>query len=453
MNTRRAAFYAERDRRTRQYGATDEALERPVLIAVGPDIAQTRAGQIATLALINMAARVHRRIGLRISSAPLIASSLIPSSDLQDAAIQTALAVNPMLDLYLGPDIQDHPFAASIGLGLDLPRDIDVQLGWRGGLGCLATSQSPTQVLEPSSLFGAAASSVLGSAALFRLVHGQPVRSMLFNPVKLATGDDADAFDRIGPIDVGDVLVVGAGAVCNALLYWAREIGIRGNWDIVNGDTSELHNTNRCLVMTAAHAGWPDGEPTGAPLAKADIAAKAIGARHHVQWYDQWQPDHDGRHDLVLLLANARGARTLVTQRGEPLLLHATTSTNWTAELHRHRPSIDDCPACRIPDAAQPQMSCATGPAIPEQSNSPDAALPFLSAGAGLLLAATIANLDGSTALESRFNHWQLDMTLSGHPLRSLQHVPRLGCTHVQPRHIRHTFQSAEPRRWDCLDL
>ena len=145
--------------------------------------------------------------------------------------------------------------------------------------------------------------------------------------------------------------------------------------------------------MTAAHAGWPDGEPRGTSLAKAVAAAQAIEAGHHTQWYDQWQPDHDVRYDLVLPLANDRGVRALMTQRGEPLLLHATTSANWTAELHRHSPDRDDCPACRIPDTAQPKMACANGPAIPEQPSSPDAALPFLSAGAGLLLAAALADL------------------------------------------------------------
>lgn len=452
MNSRRAAFYAERDRRTRQYGGTDEALERPVLIAVGPDVAGTRAGQIATLALVNMAARVHRRVGLDLSPAPLIARTLVPAIDFQDAAIQTALAINPVLDLYLGPLIQDHSFAASIGLGINVPLDLGMYLDWSGGLGVLATSPMPSPWLDPGSLFGAATAAVLGSAGLFRQVHGQPIRATLFNPVTLTFGKSEDTDDRVGPIDVGDVLVIGAGAVATALLYWAREIGIHGQWDVVDGDWSELSNTNRCLTMTAAHAGWPDGEPRGTSLAKAVAAAQAIEVGHHTQWYDQWQPDHDVRYDLVLPLANDRGVRALMAQRGEPLLLHATTSANWTAELHRHSPDRDDCPACRIPDTAQPKMACANGPAIPEQPSSPDAALPFLSAGAGLLLAAALADLNQAPALETRFNHWQLDMTLSGYPLRSLQHPRRRACTHTQPPNIRRVYQSTDPRRWDYLD-
>jgi hypothetical protein len=134
---RRDTFYTERDRRTRQYGGTDNALERPVLIVVGPDAARTRAGQIAALALVNMAARVHRRIGLIVPDAPLLAKALIPATDLPTAAMRTARAINPVLDLYLEPEIEKRAFAASIGLGTDTRTDLDVYLDWDGGLGVL----------------------------------------------------------------------------------------------------------------------------------------------------------------------------------------------------------------------------------------------------------------------------------------------------------------------------
>jgi hypothetical protein len=452
VTSRRDAFYAERDRRTRQYGASEDALERPILIMVDPDVAATRAGQIAALALVNMAARVHRRIALIIPQAPLITRSLIPAADLHTAAIRTARAINPVLDLDLEPSIEGCAFVARVGLGTELPGDLDVYLDWHGGLGGLATSPIPEPTHDPDSRFGAATAAVLGSVALFRLAHGQAVHPARLNPVDLSVGIEGGTRDHTGPIDVGDVLLVGAGAVTTALLYWTRELGTSGGWDIVDGDVAKLHNTNRCLTMTAADAGWPDGEPTATAVAKAATAARAIGARAYPQWYDHWQPHHEARHDLVLPLANGRDVRTLIAQRGEPLLLHATTSPNWTAELHRHLPDHDDCPACRIPDPARPQMTCSTGPAVPEEPDSPDAALPFLSAGAGLLLAAALADLPTAAALEHQINHWQLDLTLTGRLLRVMRHPPRDGCRHIQTRRVRQAFQSIEPRRWDHLD-
>src|SRR5204863_6680779 len=98
----------------------------------------------------------------------------------------------------------------------------------------------------------------------------------------------------------------------------------------------------------------------------------------------------------------------------------ATTSRTAPADRPRPRPDRDDCPTCRIPDTTSPELTCATGPTVPEEPNSPDAALPFLSAGAGLLLAAALADLPNSAALTARVNHWQLDLTLTGHMLGAL---------------------------------
>src|SRR5258705_357111 len=153
MTSRRDAFYTERDRRTRQYGGHDDALERALHPTVGPDATATPARQIATPPPGNPISRAHPRLVTPIPPAP--------------------------------------PRAAS-------PRD-------------------------PRT-----------------------------------------------PIDVGDVLAVGAGAVTAALVYWLRELGVsHGMWDFLDRDAAELHNTNRCMTMTAAQAGWPNGEPAIAAANKA----------------------------------------------------------------------------------------------------------------------------------------------------------------------------------------
>ncbi|MEV4511609.1 hypothetical protein AB0K00_21860 [Dactylosporangium sp. NPDC049525] len=454
MTGRRDTFYTERDRRTRQYGGHDDALERPVCIIVGSDVASTRAGQTALLALVNLATRVHRRVHLRVPTAALLAPGLVPAADLGTAAAATARAINPVIDLTTDPGATDRDGAITIGLGREVPEDLELHLGWAGGRGQLTTSYT-AGIWDPTSVFGAATAAVLGATALFRAAHDQPIRGTRFNPVELAADDQAGTRDHTGPIDVGAVLVIGAGAVASALAYWARHVGTVGaGWDFVDADIVELHNTNRCMTMTAAHAGWPDGEPTNTPQTKAHATAWAVNGHAHDQWYDQWQPDHDEqRHDVVLTLANGRGVRAVVTQRGEPLLLHATTSANWTAELHRHLPDRDDCPACRLPDSTTPQMACSTGPAVPDQPDSPDAALPFLSAAAGLLLAAALADMPATAALAGRFNHWQFDLTLASPLLQPRQHPPRESCTHQLPAAVRRAVHTVRPRRWDHLDV
>jgi hypothetical protein len=253
-------------------------------------------------------------------------------------------------------------------------------------------------------------------------------------------------------INVGNVDVIGGGAVGHALTYWANVFGFDGHWAVIDGDVAELHNANRCLGMTVAAAGWPLGVPTGEPLNKAISAAANSGAEPLPYWYDDL-PFERPRPDLVLVLANEYGVRETVAQSGEPLLLHATTSPNWTAELHRHIPGRDDCPACRIPSKHLGTFLCSEGPARPSDPGDGDAALPFLSATAGLVLCAALIDLgsDGRI-LDERTNHWLIHLELPiGPPVQTAIHRGATCRHHLAPG-VRTAVQAQQPRRWDSVD-
>jgi hypothetical protein len=167
-------------------------------------------------------------------------------------------------------------------------------------------------------------------------------------------------------------------------------------------------------------------------------------------WFDQWSTAEPARTDLTLVLANERGVRAQAATLGDPILLHATTSPAWTAELHRHLPDVDDCPVCRIPDNLAPTFACSTGPIGPTPAFG-DAALPFLSAAAGLMLAIALQQLlPGHELLTGRHNHWRMCFEQAVQLRRS---VHRRACPHTLPASVRHTIQSAHPRRHDHLDI
>ena len=149
--------------------------------------------------------------------------------------------------------------------------------------------------------------------------------------------------------------MIGAGAVGVGLCFWLMYMGVVGAWEIVDHDIVELHNTNRSLGFTATDAGWPD---LGAQP-KARVAAKLIGATPRIMTYAQWSY-LGGRPDLILPLANGEGVRHAIGQRAEPILLHASTSRDMTAELHRHIPGRDQCISCRFPSQGVPEFECST---------------------------------------------------------------------------------------------
>jgi hypothetical protein len=446
------AFYAERDARTVQYGGDVSALTIPVTVILGADVAGHRPGQVAALALANMLARVHRHLHFVVPHAPLRAASLVKATDLATAMHDTVTAITPVLAVTTSEDYDRSLQVAgvSVGIGSAAPDGLDVYLGWSGGRGEIANSPVACGG-ENADVLGAATAASLGALAAFRLTHGNPVRPTTINVLERTADDDAGTTTITGPIEVGNVLVLGAGAVTNALFYWLREFGVSGTWDVVDADIAELHNTNRCMAMTAADAGWPDGVPGGAAGEKAKPTPPLLDAEPHVQWYDGYVLAEAERHDLVLTLANERGVRAAVATRGEPLLLHATTSPHWTAELHRHIADRDDCPACRLPSDEQPRFGCSTGPAEPGDTTSRDAALPFLSAMAGLMLTAALTELHvGSGLIAGRHNHWRLHFEFPDRPWRSSVHPNH--CLHTLDARTRRAIHTAAPRRHDDLD-
>lgn len=433
-------FYLERDRRTREAGVT-HGFDLPVRVVVGRDAATSASGQMAVLALINMLARIHRNLQLDIPPAELLSSHLIPASRLDEAAQLLARTIDP----YIRLDFGDTPSHA-IGLGADAPRG----LSWYAGAERQIAVIDRDPVAFPAGnrpTLGAALAACLAAAAVLRQVLGydqHPVRLSAWN---IREGNDAD----LGPdlpeyLDVGSVLQIGAGGVGSCLAYWLFLFGVSGDWHILDGDSVILHNTNRSLGLFPRDAGWPIGTPRN----KAIVAAELLGACPHSVWYDQFDQE-SFKPDLILPLANERAVRHLVASRGEPVLLHATTSRTWEAQLHRHLPDRDDCITCRMPDpSSQVQLMCATVPLEQSGGSSTDAALPFLSATAGLLLLSALYRLQLGQIASGPHNCWAVCFRDVRHNARPRIFTCREGCTTTLPARVRRTIHAG--RRWSHLD-
>ena len=444
-----ARFYAERDRRSGQYVGVDaEVPVGAVGIVVGADAAETPAGQLATLGMVNMLARVHRTLIVDLPDVPLVVPSVLAASDSLRAAVDgTAKAINPFIRL-AGAVLDER--VPCVGIGARVPAGLDGYLvvdGWRGGIGGLPAAVGR----EGRSLLGAGAAACVAAAFLFHRARGRHPGRHVVSLWDLNESEDDLGPGVSWPLDVGDVLVIGAGAVGSGLAFWLSEVGVGSSWTFLDPDIVRLHNTNRGLGMTATDAGWPqalDGEP------KAVVAATLLGQRGRscVDTYRGWLAEHpDDRPDLVIPVANEDGIRSAVMGRGEPILIHGSTSPNWTAELHRHIPGIDDCIPCRLPDVTEARFRCSDGPVDPESRTSGDAALPFLSGGAGLLVLAALAQLKlGALARHPR-NHWRLHLDLGHRLVTTTCWSCSPACTRVLPRDVRQQVRARG--RWDHLDI
>ena len=397
---------------------------------VGGDAAETAGGQVAILALVNMLARVHRRLHLDVPRVPLVALPLVAGADLRDACVAVALAIDPFCSV----ETEDGPGDAvcSIGIGAACPRGLNWFLGATGF--CAVLAREPVAV-EPdgASRWGAALAACLGASAVFRSVHDLPVRSCRVSLWELRQSAERGP-DRAAPISVGSIVLVGAGAVGSALCYWLREFGIDGHLAVIDGDLAELHNTNRTLGLVASDAGWPYGPA----LFKADVAARLVTGSSFPTWYADWvKSAPESAPDLVIPAANERDVREAIQARGANLLLHASTSSQWTAELHRHVADRDDCMLCRMPSGGAPVFRCSTGSVGRPGAARTDAALPFLSSAAGLLLAAGLLQLENRRLIGDDHNHWRLSLDFDAKVMRSARWRRSDGCRHVLPAAVR----------------
>jgi molybdopterin/thiamine biosynthesis adenylyltransferase len=438
--TDRERFYSERDRRTLEFGVPD-VFDVPVGVFVGADAGGTVAGQFAVLAMVNMLARLHRHLSVRIPPAPLHGPSLAGVGRLDEACAAVARSVDPFIRYET-----DSPCTHAVGLGAAAPAGLPWYAGADGQVALI--DRSPVGFVPGDSpSLGAALAACMAASNVLGQVLGHAQRPVRLSAWDLGEGEEAGRGPAIlGPVDVGDVLQVGAGGVGSCLAYWLCEFGIAGRWRVLDGDDVELHNTNRSLGLFPADAGWPGGQPRN----KAEAGAKLIGAGHEPVWYEQFNQEAF-RPDLVLPLANERDVRALIGARGEPLLLHATTSRLWEAQLHRHIPGRDDCITCRMPEPREEvRFACSTVKLREGGSPSTDAALPFLSAAAGLLLLGGLFRLQHGELVADSQNLWAVCFKdARRHGRRAVHHCSG-GCGKVLTPGARRKVHAG--RRWSHLD-
>lgn len=444
----RDEFYRQRDVRSNAVLGADVHVDTPVHVVVDSAACQSTTGQVLLLALGNQLARVHRNITFDLAAPdhPLLARTIFAGGTVGEVAVGGARQIDPFGSFGLST----RPTARSItiGIGAAVGRGLDWYVGAERALACLDTVPQGLDVLNMGAARGAALASCLGAAAVFRSMHGLRVVPRTLSVWNYAEREAHDLGPAdISAVDVGRVLLVGAGAVASGLVYWLHVFGVRGPWSVIDGDTVKLHNTNRSLLFLPVHAGWGGGEPAS----KARMLAQYLpGAVSDVAWYHESELAR-ARFDVILALANDYDVRTLIASLSAPIVLHATTGENWISQLHRHIAGRDDCIRCRTADIKAARFRCSEGivPATDSEEEG-DAALPFLSAASGLMLATALQRLEVGLLPQGPENdwrwYWDSEHRMTQDGIRSC----RADCRQVQPPEVRRAMHADS--RWIGLD-
>jgi len=435
-------FYRERDLRTTEYMQNQDLEVLPVHVGIDAKAAGDPPAQLALLALSNQLARVHRRITFNLPSSPI--ALRVPVRFARPTLDETLLSICSKIDPY-GDFRIGLPHAGplvSIGLGNNPSGQYDWYLGADQAIAHL--SRSPVAFSSKAgTIRGAALASCLGSAALFRSMVGLETIPRSVSAWNYGEGNEASLGpESLATLDVGRVLMVGAGAVAASLVYWLNAFGVRGTWTVVDRDLVQVHNLNRGLIFVATDAGWPEGKPN----AKAELLTSWLpNGRHDCAWYHESKLVEE-HYDVILGLANDHSVRHYIASRNSTLTLHATTGSNWLSQLHRHIAGVDDCIWCRAGEIATPSFKCSTGNVELPTGTKTDAALPFLSAASGLMLATALQRLECGELAEQNRNDWRWDFGSTYKMAGSGFRQCRFDCKRVLALDIRRRLDSTN--RW-----
>jgi hypothetical protein len=411
-------FARQLEAATLAYQPDFRADERAVVIVCGAE-AECPAGDALLCGLVGQLARTHRKLVLVGElQRPLLCADPFGAGSVIEAAAGNAKRINPLIEVeVVGRMPQSEASSVlSVGGGTGLAL---------GSSGWLATAGPDARLGQgDGDIWGAMYASTLGAWSAFtRLLGGDPRLTATYSLWRNGAPGETDTGPEVAGLpDLGRILQVGAGGVGAALDYWIAMAGTTGAWTIVDGDVVEVGNLNRQLIFDAADAGYPDGEPRN----KAVVAAGRLGehATPSPQWYGEVAEVVSADYDVVLALANERGAREALQDRRSSVLLHATTSPNYQAQLHRHLPGLDDCIRCRLPGALA-RTACATGPVT---TTGGDAALPFLSGLAGLLLVPALVRRARGELAEEKENLLVVDLGGNFVGQQSLRANCKQGC-------------------------
>lgn len=414
----------------------------PAGVCTGPGTASLLAGQVSVLSAVNLLARTHPRVLICVPDVPLLVDLPLGATSLQEACRQLAESVRPDFAVELVDRIPDD--VDTIGIGNDAPHGTVYAGGRRW---TALTSATPVEITQdPSSMLGSALAVVLAHGYIFRRSIGETSQvDWGVSLWSLTETTEATGPSELDPVDVGTVWLIGAGAVGSCLAWWLRMIGVRGTWHVIDDDIVKGLNVARSLTFF-----WGDIDGVASsPSFKCDSVARWLpGAiAHRVRW-DTFRRGGDSLPDVIVPVANEDGVRGKVAHLGHPAVIHATTGPRSVSELHRHIPGRDGCLSCRLP-ADAPTFQCAT-----ESSGEQtylvlgDAALPFLSAGAGLLLLTGLLKLQLGVWDQRDVNQWRLHF--GGPTIQRVSWSCSAGCESVPSPRTRAAVHNQ--CRWAHLD-
>ncbi len=427
-------FYRLRDDRTNRLVAARSYSEKMCRVTVDPEQLWTLSGQVMLLASCNLLSRWCRKIHLDFSDIAPHPSLGIAGNSLRSALLAQMSDSDPFGVLVSEPANWDR---ADLGLHIgshcptsSIPTTLISSCGWHAGV--FRSGGAGLNALEGPNCVGALTAAALGGAQIFRDAVGKSGFSapgFIFDGFDVALVRDIRSLpfhEYSDDLEIGGLLLVGAGSVGSAVMYCLKLLRVNCAITVVDRDAVGIENLNRSPVFGKSNYNMNKAEAM-----KVFCEGSTIGVKSVPLWWDQFVADPlaaKENFDIWLPLANERDIRWALQNQIPPLMVHASTMQSWGVNFGRHIPGRDDCLIDRFPsDASASVLTCSSGPAIKVAGKQVDAALPFLSFLAGVLVASDLVKLKlAGYPYGSNFS--LLDVGGNEFGMQSYDRKPRSGC-------------------------
>jgi hypothetical protein len=397
-------WYAQRDDRQLRYAGRVLPHDRPILIQLEAEYGTRYDGQVAAIVAANLLSRMSPNVAFDFPEVRIVAPLPWVGENLGQFAVETARAADPHGRFALRrAEAGDYV----ISLGRQRAPGAVHGSGWRAFVG---PGQSSLPNSTANNPIGPAFAVVTTCARLFGLNLAPLDGPFEFDA--FSWSDASSSVDEPFPsdVDLGNIWSVGAGSVGTAVLYFLTLATRRFSCTVFDMDEVKILNLDRSPIFVADDA--------ARKLFKSAVTAdylECIGVKDvdfetdPLDLSPRWRNRPQGVPDVVIAAANERNVRYLIEQSCPPLQIYATTGKNWNIAAFRHIPLVDPCSCCAFPpESPIATMTCAEGTVRNKTTGEDvDAALPFLSFGAGLIAAAEVlkAQLPGYPTSANRIFH------------------------------------------------
>lgn len=392
------AFYEQRDHRTNIYVGSLDYRHARVSVTIDDELLLSMPGQVALLTVCNLLSRWCRNVEIEIEDGIASQAPGIPKGTCLRAAILEQMCDADPFGRF---DNRGHSNDLQIHIGYKpkVTFGKKVLINARGWFSSVANRNCTVTTLCGKSvedLLSGIASACLGVARTFKLAIGMNVQSDSFtldlSSLKTVAGlDSPSSFTNNISADFGRLLLVGAGSVGSSVAYILKMIGSTGRMTVIDGDLVKLHNLNRSPIFGKSNFGHQKVNAVEDFLRGSNVTVNPFQG-----WWNDFI-DQRGRaaneFDVWIPVANEFNVRSAIQNNYPPVMIHCSTTMNWGVNFGRHIPVLDDCLLDRFPEeTTKDALGCSTG-VVEVQGESIDAALPFLSLFAGVLVVRGLARL------------------------------------------------------------